>query len=73
LEEQFGDLDGDGIRRSLVYDYGVGDEFCVPTVVSLQKASDGEWTLDTAAKVSLTLPDQQRTTVEPGQGRIFRF
>ena len=35
LEEQFGDLDGDGIKRLLIYDYGVGDEVCAPTVVSL--------------------------------------
>ena len=73
LETQFDDLDGDGIKRLLVYDYGVGDEVSVPTVVSLQETSNGEWTVETSAEVTLTLPNQQRTTVKPGQGRLVRF
>lgn len=67
LEEQFDDRDGDGITRLVIYDYGVGDEVSVPTVVSLQRKSDGQWTIETSAKVSLGLPGQERVTVEPGQ------
>jgi hypothetical protein len=66
LEEQFGDPDGDGIRRFLVYDYGVGDEVTAPTVVSLQKSDIDGWTLETSTRVSLTLPGREPATFEPG-------
>ncbi|NUQ65482.1 MAG: hypothetical protein HUU20_23690 [Pirellulales bacterium] len=65
LRQQFSDLDGDTIRRYVIYDYGPGDEVCVPTVVSLQKRSDGTWDAETSAKVSIRLPGADRVAVEP--------
>ena len=69
LEQAFADLDGDGIMRFLIYDYGVGDEVFVPAIVSLQRTGDQEWTLETSVKVTLSLPGEPPVEMEPGQGR----
>jgi len=34
LSRDFADRDGDGIARFLIYDYGVGDEISLPTIIS---------------------------------------
>ncbi|MFO7945568.1 MAG: hypothetical protein R6V19_01960 [Armatimonadota bacterium] len=35
LRQQFGDHDGDGLKRLVIYDYGPGDRVCVENAVSL--------------------------------------
>jgi hypothetical protein len=66
LKRQFGDLDGDGIARFLIFDYGVGDEVSVPTAVSLHKTAKNRWSLETSTNVLLTLPDHPQVNIEPG-------
>lgn len=34
LEEQFGDIDGDGLRRFVIYDYGPGDRVTIESIVT---------------------------------------
>jgi hypothetical protein len=71
LKEQFGDRDGDGISRFLVYDYGVGDEVCVPTVVSVRRESPTRWLLETTVAVNLKLPGIELEAVKPGEERMI--
>jgi hypothetical protein len=71
LAGQFDDRDGDGIKRLVIYDYGVGDEVSVPMFVSLQRKSSGEWNIETTGKICLTLPGQECVTIEPGQSDPF--
>lgn len=56
LEQQFTDRDGDGIKRFVIYDYGVGDTTCVTYSISLQKTGAQRWLLETPVQVSLQLP-----------------
>ena len=67
VQRAFHDPDGDGSRRFLVYDYGVGDEVAVPTAVSLRNASETQWRLETPVDVEVTLPGQTPVTVAPGR------
>ena len=68
LEKQFGDLEGDGIKRFLVYDYGAGDELRVPTVVSVHRTSAHAWVVETPIEIALTLRNREAVAVKPGRG-----
>jgi len=67
LEKQFADMDGDGLKRFVIYDYGVGDEACVPFSVSLRKSGESAWHLETPVDVRLQLPGQKMASIKPGQ------
>jgi len=68
LAELFGDRDGDSIPRFIIYDYGVGDEVSVPTVVSLRRQPDGAWLLEASTEVTVKLPGRRAVTVAPTGG-----
>jgi hypothetical protein len=65
LAEQFGDTDGDGIKRFLIYDYGVGDAAGVTYAISLRR-SGATWAVSTPVGLSLALPNHAPAQVAPG-------
>jgi hypothetical protein len=65
LEKEFADLDGDGLKRFLIYDYGVGDAACVSYAVSLQKEGPQEWVVESPVAVTVSLPGQKPVTMTP--------
>ncbi len=55
LAEEFGDSDGDGIKRYLIYDYGVGDEALVSYAVSIRRLAT-RWQVVSPVALTLRLP-----------------
>jgi hypothetical protein len=67
LEKEFVDKDGDGLKRFVIYDYGVGDEAVVTFGVSLYRTDSQRWRLQTPVPVTIRLPGLQPAQIHPAE------